>query len=116
MRYRAELTRFLQEKQVDGTNDAAERALRPAVIMRKITGGNRSTDGDKTWVTLASLLRTADQQNVGVYPAMLQFLETAPEKQIDYIKRVFDADEAGSMEKLLEEAVGKEKQSPRNHS
>jgi transposase len=68
-RYRAELTRFLREKEVDGTNNAAERALRPAVIMRKITGGSRSTAGAKAWATLASLLRTADQQNLGVYQA-----------------------------------------------
>jgi transposase len=68
-RYRAELTRFLREKDVNGTNNAAERALRPAVIMRKITGGSRSTAGAKAWATLASLLRTADQQNLGVYQA-----------------------------------------------
>jgi transposase-like protein len=68
-RYRAELTRFLREKDVAGTNNAAERALRPAVIMRKITGGSRSTTGAKAWATLASLLRTADQQNLGVYQA-----------------------------------------------
>jgi transposase len=79
-RYRAELTRFLREKQIDGTNNAAERALRPAVIMRKITGGSRSTAGAKAWATLASLLRTADQQNLGVYQAtkklIIEYWET----------------------------------------
>lgn len=68
-RHRGELTRFLHEQDLDGTNNAAERALRPAVVMRKITGGSRSTSGAAAWATLASLLRTADQRGLGVYDA-----------------------------------------------
>jgi len=68
-RHRQELTRFLWEEKLDGTNNAAERALRPAVIMRKITGGSRSTGGAVAWAKLASLLRTADQRHLGVYEA-----------------------------------------------
>jgi hypothetical protein len=68
-RYRSELTRFLWDEKLDGTNNAAERALRPAVIMRKITGGSRSSDGAAAWAKLASLLRTADQRQLGVYDA-----------------------------------------------
>ena len=37
--------------------------------MRKITGGNRNRDGANAWAKLASLLRTADQQILGVYQA-----------------------------------------------
>jgi transposase len=69
-RYRPELTRFLWEKKLEGTNNAAERALRPAVVMRKITGGNRSEAGAAAWAKLASLIRTADQKQLGVYEAM----------------------------------------------
>jgi transposase-like protein len=69
VRYRSELTRFLWDQKLDGTNNAAERALRPAVIMRKITGGSRSRDGAAAWAKLASLLRTADQRQLGVYEA-----------------------------------------------
>jgi transposase-like protein len=69
VRYRAELTRFLWDEKLDGSNNAAERALRPAVIMRKITGGSRSNDGAVAWAKLASLLRTADQRKLGVYEA-----------------------------------------------
>ena len=68
-RHRRELTRFLWDEQLDGSNNAAERALRPAVVMRKITGGNRSEQGAQAWATLASLLKTADQQHLGVYDA-----------------------------------------------
>ncbi|MCC5831336.1 MAG: transposase [Phycisphaeraceae bacterium] len=52
----------LHHPEVDATNNAAERALRLAVIMRKITGGNRSKPGAKAWSILASVLRTAEQQ------------------------------------------------------
>src|SRR5205823_3241986 len=40
-KYKDRLTTFLHDRHVDGTNNAAERALRPAVVMRKITGGSR---------------------------------------------------------------------------
>jgi len=69
VRYRPELTRFLWDRKLDGTNNAAERALRPAVVMRKITGGSRSAEGAQAWAKLASLLRTADQKRLGVYDA-----------------------------------------------
>lgn len=68
-RHRNELTRFLWDKELEGTNNAAERALRPAVVMRKITGGSRSEQGALAWSKLASLLRTADQRQLGVYEA-----------------------------------------------
>lgn len=68
-RHRRDLTRFLWEEKLEGTNNAAERALRPAVIMRKITGGSRSKQGAAAWAKLASLLRTADQRQLGVYEA-----------------------------------------------
>ncbi len=61
-KYRDKLTTFLHDPQVDGTNNAAERALRPAVVMRKITGGSRSESGAQAWAILASVMRTAEQQ------------------------------------------------------
>lgn len=61
-KYRGKLTTFLHHDDVEGTNNAAERALRPAVVMRKITGGSRSAGGAKAWSILASVMRTAEQQ------------------------------------------------------
>ena len=61
-KYRTKLTTFLHKKDVDGTNNAAERAIRPAVVMRKITGGSRSEQGARAWAILASVMRTAEQQ------------------------------------------------------
>ena len=61
-KFKKELTAFLWEKDLEGTNNAAERAIRPMVVARKISGGSRSDKGAKAFATLASLLRTAGQQ------------------------------------------------------
>jgi hypothetical protein len=61
-RYGPELTCFLWSEQVDPTNNAAERALRPAVIARKISGGSRSERGAKAGTVLLSIFRSAQQQ------------------------------------------------------
>ena len=53
------LLSFLFETTVDATNWRAEHALRPAVVNRKVCGGNRSARGADTQQVLASLLRTA---------------------------------------------------------
>ena len=73
-KHRTELTRFLWDQKLEGTNNAAERALRPAVVMRKITGGSRSRSGAEAWAKLASLIRTADQKGLGVYDATMKLI------------------------------------------
>ena len=74
-KYRTRLTTFLHKKEVDGTNNAAERAIRPAVVMRKITGGSRSEAGAKAWAILASVMRTAEQQGRNVLETIKTLLQ-----------------------------------------
>lgn len=59
---RGELFGFLRHPGVPPTNNHAEQSLRASVIMRKITFGNRSTEGAQTHSILASLLHTARRQ------------------------------------------------------
>ena len=66
VKYQNQLTTFLHRPEVDGTNNAAERALRPVVVMRKITGGSRSRSAANAWAILASIMRSAQQQNQNV--------------------------------------------------
>lgn len=73
-KYRSKLTTFLHKKEVDGTNNAAERAIRPAVVMRKITGGSRSAEGARAWAILASVMRTAEQQGRNVLETLKTLL------------------------------------------
>jgi len=76
-KYREKLTPFLHHAELDGTNNAAERALRPAVVMRKITGGNRSESGARAWSILASVMRTAEQQGRDVVETLKMLLRAA---------------------------------------
>jgi hypothetical protein len=74
-KYRDKLTTFLHKAGVDGTNNAAERAIRPAVVMRKITGASRSASGARAWSILASVMRTAEQQGRDVLETIKTLLK-----------------------------------------
>lgn len=54
---------FLDVPQVEATNNRAERQLRPAVITRKVSCGNKTESGARTWEILASLAATAAQSD-----------------------------------------------------
>jgi hypothetical protein len=73
-KFKNELTAFLKEKDLDGTNNAAERAIRPLVVARKISGGSRSANGADAFATLASLVRTAGQQGKNVLATIKSLL------------------------------------------
>lgn len=57
--YLSELFTFVEFPEVPDDNNAAERAIRPAVIMRKVCGGTRSPKGTKTKAALLTLFETA---------------------------------------------------------
>jgi transposase len=58
---RDHLFTFLDHDAVDATNNRAERQLRPAVIARKLSCGNRTPHGARTWEVLTSLAATCTQ-------------------------------------------------------
>jgi len=55
---------FLARPEVDATNWRAEQAIRPAVVNRKVWGGNRTWRGAATQGRIMSVLRTAAQQGI----------------------------------------------------
>lgn len=59
---RTALLTFLDLPGVDATNWRGEQAIRPGVVNRKTSGGNRSDRGAETQGRIMSLLRTAHQQ------------------------------------------------------
>ena len=59
---RDHLFTFLDHDGVDATNNLAERQLRPAVISRKLSCGNKTRAGADVWEILASLAATARQK------------------------------------------------------
>ena len=60
---RAHLFTFLYHPAVEPTNNRAERALRPAVIARKLSCGNKTERGAHTWEILTSLAATCRQRS-----------------------------------------------------
>lgn len=59
IRHKDELLTFLYHPNVSFNNNKAERHIRPNVIFRKITFGNRSTEGTLNHSVLMSVLQTA---------------------------------------------------------
>ena len=59
---RDHLFTFLDHDGVEPTNNLAERQLRPAVIARKISCGNKTPKGARTWQILTSLAATCAQR------------------------------------------------------
>jgi transposase len=58
---RDHLLTFLERAEVPATNNLAERQLRPAVIARKISCGNKTARGATAWQVLASLAASCRQ-------------------------------------------------------
>ena len=65
---------FLWDPSVDATNWRAEQAIRPAVVIRKVCGGNRTRHGADTQQVLASVVRTARQRNLDLPPVVATML------------------------------------------
>ena len=61
-RHRDDLLTFLDEQDVPFDNNHAERAIRPAVMIRKNSLGNRSDRGADTQAVLMSVYRTLQQR------------------------------------------------------
>jgi transposase len=72
---------FLKCPGIEATNNAAEQAIRPAVIARKTWGGNRTHNGARTQQILASVLRTCKQQGKDAFSRLVGLFR-APSQQI----------------------------------
>ena len=59
-----DLFTFLRDPAVDATNWRAEQAIRPAVVNRKVWGGNRTWTGAEVQSILTTVLVTATQQTI----------------------------------------------------
>jgi hypothetical protein len=59
IKHNQELFVFLDNPLVEPTNNRAERQLRPMVIMRKVTFGNRSTSGALNQAVMMSVIETS---------------------------------------------------------
>jgi transposase len=76
LKHRQSLFVFLDRLDVPPTNNVSERALRPAVVHRKVTGGFRSEWGANTYAALASVIDTAALKGVSAFAALQPLMGT----------------------------------------
>lgn len=74
LRHLDELYQFVLYPDVPADNNLAERALRPVVVQRKISGGTRSRAGSETRLGLASLFATWQARHLNPYHEFLALL------------------------------------------
>jgi transposase len=86
LRYRDSLFLFLDRADVDATNYRAEQAIRPAVINRKTSGGNRTPRGARAQAILMSVHRTARQRSISAIDAFRQMLSD-PTPRVHHLGR-----------------------------
>ncbi|HEY9856270.1 MAG TPA: IS66 family transposase [Stenomitos sp.] len=83
-RHHASVLRFLDHDEVDATNNLAEREVRPAVIARKLSAGNRTEAGAEAHAVLASVLRTLGRQGRPILEAMTGLLRHGPGQVLEF--------------------------------
>jgi len=65
--HRSWLWQFVEVEGVEPTNNASERALRPAVIWRKLSFGTQSASGSRFVETMLTIVETCRQQSTNVF-------------------------------------------------
>ncbi|MFA6636130.1 MAG: IS66 family transposase, partial [Candidatus Omnitrophota bacterium] len=81
-RHKDEIFTFLYEKGVDYHNNHAEQQIRPNVILRKITYGNRSISGALNHNILTSVIQTAKMNGVDVIDTLKSQFVTGKSKAL----------------------------------
>jgi transposase len=78
---RGNLLRFLEDPRIEPTNNRAERALRPAVIARKVSQCSKTDRGTQAFEAFTSVVRTLTKQGIDALIEGLYHLFRAPSIQ-----------------------------------
>jgi transposase len=65
---------FLIDPAIDATNYRGEQAIRPAVVNRKVWGGNRTWPGARWQSILTSVIRTCEQRTLNAFAFLVDVL------------------------------------------
>lgn len=84
---RPRLLTFLYHAAVPPTNNAAERELRPAVVVRKTGGCNRTDAGAEAHAILVSVLRTCQKQGFDPVAVLHHLLHSAETLVFDLVAK-----------------------------
>jgi hypothetical protein len=82
---RLHLLTFLYVDAMDPTNNAAEREIRPAVLIRKTNGCNRSETGARTHSILTSIIRTCQKHGQDFVNAVKRVLRQPAPLALDLV-------------------------------
>src|SRR3989344_1631395 len=75
--HRENLFKFVDNPEVDSTNNLAERGLRHAVVIRKISNGSRSEDGAEITARLLSVMQSMKLQEVNPFNGAMDLLQNS---------------------------------------
>lgn len=73
--HREDLFRFVDNPEINPSNNLAEQWLRPAVVIRKVSGGSRSENGAETTAKLLSVMQTIKMQEGNIIENMANLLQ-----------------------------------------
>lgn len=85
IRHQDQLFVFLEREDVEATNWPAEQGIRPAVINRKTSGGNRTAEGSQAQAVLMSVLRTFQQHQLRPLEVLPGLLRNPESPKLDAI-------------------------------
>jgi transposase len=80
--HRDELLRFLYDSQIEPYNWPAEQAIRPAVVNRKVFGGNRMPAGARAQEILSSLFATGKQRDTASLSFLSNLICSTPDQRL----------------------------------
>ena len=89
-KHKNSLARFASDTNIDFHNNRAEQMIRPAVIFRKISFGNRTDEGAMRYSTLSSVIQTMRLQGKNIFTDMKKIINMPPEERYKYVKE-FDS-------------------------
>ena len=81
VKHKNDLLRFINHAEVEFHNNRAERAIRAAVIFRKISFGNRTPEGAQNYAILCSVLETCRLKGKKLVSFLLDAWQT-PDDQL----------------------------------
>jgi len=105
-KHRQQLFTFLYVEAVAPTNNDAEREIRPAVIIRKTNGCNRSDAGATTHSILSSVIRTCQKHNHDFVNVAKQVMRSPEAIAVDVASDTDDALEVQPIPTFPQEAQG----------
>ena len=90
-RHRHEILTFLYEPDLEATNWPAEQAIRPAVVNRKVFGGNRTSAGAHAQEILASFFATCVQQGHDALAILAHLIRSPSDRRQNPIRLLLPA-------------------------